>query len=182
MGPMVSLPMISSQSFPRERTAGVSSRSITVTNKSNSWTCTVASSFVSTSPLDSYHCRRLFRHLHGLQFGRVKVFPADHMHACSGIYHKISFLGFYCGCGRQNPLINMRTECSFVLFFELVNMFGKSPRVSAGASLLSFSLSRRSVLEFHSVGTSLMRNFDLYFYSAMGLYFLGCLLDAVKPL
>ena len=41
----------SSQSFPSERTAGVSSRSITVTNKSNSLTYTVASSFVSTSLL-----------------------------------------------------------------------------------------------------------------------------------
>ena len=41
-------------------------------------------------------------------------------------------------------------------------MFFKSPRVSASASLLSFSLSWRSVLKFHCVGTSLMRNFDLY--------------------
>ena len=76
---------------------------------------------------------------------------------------KLSFLGLYRGCGRQNPLLDGRTECSFVLFFELVNMFGKSPRVTAGASLLSFSLSRRSVLKFHSVGTSLMRNFDVFF-------------------
>ena len=36
--------------FPSERTAGVSSRSIAVTNKTNSLTYTVASSFVSTSP------------------------------------------------------------------------------------------------------------------------------------
>ena len=31
-GPVVSIPMISSQIFPSDRTAGVSSRSITVTN------------------------------------------------------------------------------------------------------------------------------------------------------
>ena len=37
--------------FPRERTAGEYSRNITVTNKSNSLTYTVASSFASTPPL-----------------------------------------------------------------------------------------------------------------------------------
>ena len=41
----------SSQSFPKERTAGVSSRSITLTNKSNGLTFSVASSLVCTSPL-----------------------------------------------------------------------------------------------------------------------------------
>ena len=39
----------------------------------------------------------------------------------------------------------------------------KSPRVSAGTSLVSFNLSLRSVLELHSVWTALMRKFDLYF-------------------
>ena len=39
----------SSQSFPNERKAGVSSRSFAITNKSNSLTYTVASSFVCTS-------------------------------------------------------------------------------------------------------------------------------------
>ena len=41
----------SSQSFPNESTAGVSWRSITVTNKSNCVTYAVASLFVRTSPL-----------------------------------------------------------------------------------------------------------------------------------
>ena len=40
-----------SQSFPNKSTAGVSSRSTTVTNRSNSLTYTVASSLVCTSPL-----------------------------------------------------------------------------------------------------------------------------------
>ena len=43
-----------------------------------------------------YH-RRIFRYPRGLQFGFVKVFLTDHMHACSGIYHKLSFLGCFCG-------------------------------------------------------------------------------------
>ena len=41
----------SSQSFPNESTAGVSSRNTTLTNKSNCLTFTVASSLVCTSPL-----------------------------------------------------------------------------------------------------------------------------------
>ena len=49
--------------------------------------------------------------------------------------------------------------------FELFDILGKSPRISAGASLLSFSLLLRSVLKFHSV----KRKFDLY--SAMDLCF-----------
>ena len=48
--PMVIVPN-SSLIVPCDRTAFVSSRSITVTNKANSRTYTVASSFASTSPL-----------------------------------------------------------------------------------------------------------------------------------
>ena len=160
-GPVVVKPVIFA--FPSERTAGVSSRSFTVTNKSTSLTYTVASSFVSTSPLAVKHCRRTFRDPYSFQFGRVKVFPADHMHACSGVHHKLSFLQLFCGCGRQNPLIGRRKECSFFPFFELKDILGKSARVSAGASLWSFSLLLRSVLTFHSVGTALMRTSDLKF-------------------
>ena len=63
---------------------------------------------------------------------------------------------------QHNPLIGRRIECSFVLLFELVNVSGKVPCLALGASLLSFSLFLRSVLKFHSEGTSLMRIFDLY--------------------
>ena len=105
-----------------------------------------------------HHRRRIFRYPHGFQFGK------DHVHACSGIHHKLSLLGFYCGCGQQNPLPVKRTECSFVFLFELRDILGKFPRISTGASLLSCSLFCRYVLELHvhSVGTSLMKNFDLY--------------------
>ena len=108
-----------------------------------------------------YH-RLIFRYPHGLQFGRVQVFPADHMHACSRVHHKLSFLRVSCGCGRQNPLLIRRIECSFVFLFELVDILGKSPRASAGTSLLSFSLFPRSVLKFHSEGTALVTKIDLY--------------------
>ena len=82
-----------------------------------------------------------------IQFGFVKVFLADHVNACSGIYHKLSFRGFYCGCGRQYPLVGRRIECSFVFLFELKDFLGKCPRISACTSLLSCSLFWRSVLK-----------------------------------
>ena len=69
----------------------------------------------------------------------------------------------------------LNAACLF--FFELVNVFGKSPRVHAGASLLSFSLFMGPVLKFRSIGTSLMRNFDIFFFQAMVLSFPGYLHD-----
>ena len=74
-----------------------------------------------------HHRRRILRYPHGLQFSRVKVSLADHTHTCSGIYHKLSFLQFDGGCGPKNPLIGGRIECSFLLFFELVNIPDKIP-------------------------------------------------------
>ena len=56
-----------------------------------------------------------------------------------------------------------KLECSLFRFFKLVDLLGKFPRVSAGASLLSLSLLLKSVLKFHSVRTSLMKKCDLYF-------------------
>ena len=61
-----------------------------------------------------------------------------------------------------NPLTGRRIECGFSRFFKLTYNLGKFPRVSAGASLLSFGLFPRSVLKIYGVGTALMRTFDLY--------------------
>ena len=36
-------------------------------------------------PVGSYHRRRMFRDFHGIQFGRVEVLPADHLHAISPV-------------------------------------------------------------------------------------------------
>ena len=77
---------------------------------------------------------------------------------------------FYGGCGQHNPLIGRRIECSFVLFFALEYISGKIPCLATGAVLLSFSLFLRSVLKFHCEGTSLMRNFDLYFSKRCPLF------------
>ena len=53
---------------------------------------------------------------------------------------------------------------------------GKVPCFASGASLLSFSL-MGLVLIFHSVGTSLMRILDSFFFQAMLLSFPEYLFD-----
>ena len=148
------------QSFPRERTAGVSTRSITVTNKSNSLTYRDFFSGLHLA-VGRHQRRRSPRYPHGLQLGRVKVFLADHMHTSSGVYLKLSFFRLFC----------------WRFFFELLNVFSYIPCLALGASLLSCSLFLRSVLKFRGVGTSLMRIFWLVFFQAMVLSFPGNLLD-----
>ena len=103
------------------------------------------------------------------------------MHDSSRIHHKFSFLWVYCGCGQQNPPLRRQIACSFVFLVELRDVPGKFPRISVGASLLSFGLFLRSVLKFHGVRTSLMRNFDLNLPSD-GLCCLECLHDAAQLL
>ena len=85
--PMITVPKILRIIFR------VRAQSVYVTNKSSSLTYTVASSFVSTSPLALTTVVGLFRDPYGFQLGRVKVCLADHVHACSGIYQRLSFLG-----------------------------------------------------------------------------------------
>ena len=72
-------------------------------------------------------------------------------------------------------------ECSFVFFFELIDFPGKFPRISAGISLLSCIHSWRSVLKFHSVGTSLTRIFDLYFTKRRTFIFSDVCLTQCSP-
>ena len=101
--------------------------------------------------------------------GFVKVFLADRVHACSGIYHKLSFLGFCCGCG---PPLVRRIECSFVLFFELCQYYWQDSMPCRGR----IALVLQSLLEI-CPRTSWRRDFA----DEMDRSFLGCLLDAVQP-
>ena len=84
----------SSQSFPSERTAGVSSKTFIVKNISSSLTYTAASSCVCTSP----SAVMTFVGLH--DFVKVSIstefksFFADHVHRRSGVDNKLSFLKF----------------------------------------------------------------------------------------
>ena len=86
----------------------------------------------------------MFRDFHGIQFGRVKVFPADRMHACSGVHHNLSFLQLCCGCGRQTPLIGRWKECGCVCFIELVDIANLHASPRAHRSCLSVSYWDRS--------------------------------------
>ena len=74
---------------------------------------------------------------------------------------KLSLLWPSCWGSREYPLFRGRVECSFVVLFELVCVFGKVPSLASGTSLLSFSLFMGPVFKFHGVGTSLMLRFGL---------------------
>ena len=111
-----------------------------------------------------HHRRRTPWCPHGLHLSRVKVFLTDHMHSRSWINHKLSLLQLSCWGTWENPHFCRREECSLVVRFELVNIFGKIPSLALGTSLLSFSLFMGLVLKIHCVGTSLMlRYFDICF-------------------
>ena len=152
-GPMVSCPVIFAEFFPSKRTASVSSRNITVTNRSNF--------------SDIHFC--LFFCLHFM----CVLAPEPTANSLSS-----SFIVE--GAGKLHSLVGEKKVGSFVRLWENI-ILGQCPRVSAGASLLSFSLLLRLTLKFHSVGTALMRKFDLYF-SRRWTCFLGCWHDATSRL
>ena len=85
------------------------------------------------------------------------------MHTRSRIHHNTLLLPVLLLTRWEYPFFRGRVECSFVFFFEHVFVFGKVPCLASGTSLLSFSLFMGLVLKSQSVGTSLMRIFDLYF-------------------
>ena len=152
-------PVILRRVLPSERTASVPSRSITVTNRSSTLTYIVASCLVCTSPLAVITVVGFFDILKVSSSAELRSLVTDHMHTSSGIHHKLSFLG------RLNPLLNKRVKCSLVLVrFELVHILGKIPKPLLRAHRCCLSASSwRPVLKFHSVETSLIRNFGLYF-------------------
>ena len=119
------------QSFPRERTGGVSSRSITVTNKSNSLTCTVASSLVCTSPWAVITVVGLLDVLMVSKLSRVKVFLAYHVHSSSWIHDKLSSLRLFCWRSREDPFFRGRVECSLAFLFEIVYVLNRTFRIDS---------------------------------------------------
>ena len=100
----------SSQIFPSDRTAGVSSSNCIVTKWSKSWAYTCASSFVCTSPLGrNHHCGvpgspQIF------QFFWAQNLFAQHVHRISRIYNKIPLLGFLRRGCRHYPNFGMGAE------------------------------------------------------------------------
>ena len=157
----------SSQSFPKERTAGVSSRSITLTSKSNCLTCTVASSLVCTSPLAVITVVGI---LDVLMVSNSAELRSRSLTICilapESSTNSLSS-GSFVDVAGSTPCFRGRVECSLVFLIELVYVFGKIPSFASGTSLLSFSLFMGLVLKFHSVGTSMMGNFDIYIFPTM---------------
>ena len=84
------------------------------------------------------------------------------MHACSGFLHKLfpSVL-IVDAVVIIHSLVDEKNVA--LSFFELVNILDKIPSLVADVSLLSCSLSWRSVLILHSVGLRSQGIFDLYF-------------------
>ena len=87
-----------------------------------------------------YRSRRIFRCSHGLQFGLVQVFLADHVHTCSGIYHKLFPRVYVDAAGK----IHSSEGEQNVALSSLQSVLEICPQIS-----------QRRVL--------LMKNFDLYF-------------------
>ena len=81
------------------------------------------------------------------------------------------------GAGRHQTSAGEKN--SFVLFSELWDTFGQSPRVSAGTSLLSFSLFLRPTLQVLGLTDCADEDFLFVSLQAMDLSFLGCLRDTV---
>ena len=80
--PVVCIPMVLTD-FTMKRTAGASSRSITLTNKSNCLTYTVASSLVCTSPLAIITIVGLLDVLMVSNSAELRSFLTDDMHTRS---------------------------------------------------------------------------------------------------
>ena len=84
------------------------------------------------------------------------------MHTCSRVHHKTPFPPFFVDTVGKLHSSEGEKNVALPSFLSLKMFFGKVPSLAAGASLLSCSLSWRCVLEFHGVGTALMRNLDLF--------------------
>ena len=84
----------SSQSFPSDKTAGVSSKTFIVKNIPNSLTHTVASPFVCTSQLAVITVVGLLDVVTVSNSTEFKSLFADHVHRRSRIYNKFSFRRF----------------------------------------------------------------------------------------
>ena len=113
-GPLVRIPVILA-----EFSECVSSRSFTATNKSNYLTYTVASSFCLQFAVGCDNRRRTLRDPYGFQFGRVQVFPAQHVHGRSTT-NSLTLVFIKDGAGRHHSLVSeKKVALSFSLSFKI---------------------------------------------------------------
>ena len=134
----------SSQSFPNDRIADVSSSNRTVTNRFRSWTLTCTSLLLRTSPLAVSITAGFLDLCKVCHLSELKIFFAQHVRWCSWIDNEFSILWSF-------------RSGSFVRFLELVNILHQVQCYSASASILEQSLVRWSFPEFWRARTTLMR-------------------------
>ena len=146
-GPVVGIPMILAER-PKERTAGVSSRSIILTSKVQFFD--------------------IFRGVVGLldvlmvsNSAELKSFSLTIcILAPESTTNSLSSGSFVDAAGSaHSSAVKQNVALSFSLNLYA---FGKVPCLALGTSLLSFSLFLELVLKFQSVGTSLVKNFDIF--------------------
>ena len=99
-------------------------------------TYTVASSFVSTSPLVVITVVGLLETLTHSHSAELKSFLLTICMLAPESSTYFLFSRLYCGCGGQNPLIERRKECSFFLFFELKDSWQVSMRLRGRIALV----------------------------------------------
>ena len=99
----------SSQSFPSDKTAGVSSR-LSLSRKIQLFDINCGLFMRLHFTIGCYDCRWTFRRRQSFQFSRIQVLFADLVHRRSGVYNKFSFLRFKGWC-RQAPIFRRWEEC-----------------------------------------------------------------------
>ena len=111
-----------------------------------------------------HHHHRTSRCPHGLQLSRLRSFLLTIcILAPKSTTYSLSSGSFVDVTGV--PILPRASRMQLGLSLWACKCFGKVPSLAPGTSLLSFNLFMGPALKFHSVGTSPMKNFDLYFPS-----------------
>ena len=149
-----------SQSFPSERTAGVSSRRFTVTNRSNSLTFTVASSFVCTSPLVATTVVGLWETITVSNSAEFRSFLLSMcIDAPESTTNSFSSGFITDGAGNQTSVSEKKGR--FVLYFQVFGKFWPFSTRLRGRIARVLNLFLTPILKFWSVQTALVRIFEL---------------------
>ena len=107
--------------------------------------------------IGGYDCRRTARFRQSIHFSITQVLFADHVHWRTGVHNKLSFLRVQdlMQAGTFFPKVRRMLLCHAPLIST--HVFGQHPRCFAGTLLLPLCLLVRPILEFWSVGATLMR-------------------------
>ena len=146
----------SSQTFPSDSTAGVSSRSFTDKNKSISLTKTVGSSFVCTSPLAVITVVGLFEVVTVSNSAEFKAFLLIMcIDAPESTTNSLSSGSIFDGEGRHHFSVSeKKVDSCFSFSFRI---FFASLHAASRAHRSCHSLFLRPILKFWGVGVSLLR-------------------------